>query len=207
MNLRRVKQITESHCGPAVAEVLLDSIGIQCDQELISKAAGVEESIMDEGTRIDQLALAVVRVAPEARFWYKFESSIDDIRYLLSQGYAVGIEWQGLFYDSEAEEKNEGEHGHYSIITDIDEENSTFIIRDPYEEYFHHDRIFPINTFLRRWWDTNNVEDPTTHQIKIVEDVRPLFFVTRNSIEFPQELGFKLFTSIDTFGKPSPESI
>ena len=107
MQIHQVIQISESHCGPAVIEMLLDAIGVKWTQAEITRAAGVEDTIEEDGTRIDQLARAVGQLAPQAQFWYKYYSSLSDIQYLLSRGYGVGVEWQGLFYDSEEEEAAE----------------------------------------------------------------------------------------------------
>lgn len=192
IKIPHLTQITESHCGPAVMEMLLHGIHISCDQELIAKAANAETSIEAEGTRIDQLGLATHRVAPEAQFWYKFHSSIEDIEYLLDQGFAVGVEWQGLFYDTEEEEPDKN-YGHYAIVTQINRQNGSVIIVDPYKDFAGQDRMFPITMFVRRWWDTNDILDPKTGKKKVIEDHRALFFVTPKNTHLPEEMGFKKF--------------
>lgn len=192
--IRRIQQITDSHCGPAVLAMLLDAIGVHIDQETITKAAGAEETILKEGLVLDQLALAVSRIAPEVKFWYKHQSTLDDIRYILSRGYGVGIEWQGLFYDTEEEEEANDEVldvGHYSIISDIDENKQGVMIVNPHQDFAYHDKPFSIPTFLRRWWDTNEVVNPFTGKKVLVEDLRLLFFVTPSDQIFPIEMGFK----------------
>lgn len=193
--IRRIQQITNSHCGPAVICMLLDAIGIQVDQETITKAANAEETIADDGVKIEQLALAINRVAPEAKLWYKYQSTLDDIRYILKRGYGVGVEWQGLFYDTEEEEEEDEvmDFGHYSIISDIDEEKQGFKIVNPHQDFAYHDRLFSIPIFLRRWWDTNEVLNPFTQKKMLVEDLRLLFFVTPADQIFPPEMGFEHF--------------
>jgi ABC-type bacteriocin/lantibiotic exporter with double-glycine peptidase domain len=188
--LRKVQQITEEHCGPAVLEMLLSSLGIHTDQYSITLAAGVERSIHEHGTRVDQLAQACTRVAPLTTFWYKRNATLDDIRYILHRGYGVGVQWQGLFYENEDEEEEDGDYGHYSVIAHLDEQRQVFVIVDPYKDFVHRDRIFPLHKFLPRWWDTNEITDSVTHKREIVEDQRMLFFVTPIWEFFPPERGF-----------------
>jgi hypothetical protein len=176
--------------------MLLDAIGISASQADIARAAGAEQTIDQDGTRVDQLALACSRIAPQTQFWYKYHSSLDDIRYLLSRGYIIGVEWQGLFYESE-EEEDDDDHGHYSVISHLDEERQAFIIVDPYKDFSNQSRIFEVATFLRRWWDTNDIPDPITGRKKLVEDVRLLFFITPLGEFFPPERNFKPFSSLD----------
>jgi hypothetical protein len=188
MQFHKIQQISEAHCGPAVLVMLLEAVGVQTTQEDIARAAGVEYSIDEHGMRLDQLAIACHKIAPDAQFWYKYDSSLDDIRYILQRGYGIGVEWQGLFYDTEEEEEEDGDYGHYSIISHIDEDRQVLILVDPYKDFVNQDRIFPIKSFLRRWWDTNEVKDPLSHRKRIAEDRRLLFFVTPKTEEFPPEL-------------------
>ncbi len=197
MKIHQITQIDESHCGPAVLAMLLDALGVEVTQHQIAQAADIVQTIDEHGARIDQLALACARLAPTTQFWYKYRSTLDDIKYLLSRNFVVGVEWQGLFYKSEEEEKRQGsaepDYGHYSIITFIDEEQDSLVIVDPYKDFAHQDRILPIDTFERRWWDTNEVEDALTHQKRIEYDDHVLFFVTPDEARFPQEKGFVRF--------------
>lgn len=197
MIFRQFIQISESHCGPAVLQMLLDAIGVTASQTDITRAAGAEQTIDKHGTRGDQLALACSRVAPQTQFWYKYHASLDDIRYLLNRGYIVGVEWQGLFFDTEDEEEDGEDYGHYSVISHLDEDRQAFIIVDPYRDFSNQSRIFSVASFLRRWWDTNEIYDPQTGRRKIVEDVRLLFFVTPLGEFFPPERSFKPFSSLD----------
>src|SRR5512133_2564863 len=97
----RFTQISESHCGPAVIQMLLSNLGIEVSQEAVAEAGGATELIELNGMRVDQLARAVRVLAPDARFWYKDHSSLDDLIRLVSEyRYPVGVEWQGLFEDS-----------------------------------------------------------------------------------------------------------
>ena len=200
MRINQIVQISESHCGPAVIEMLLEALGIKWTQEEITRAAGVEATIEEYGTRIDQLARAVGILAPQTQFWYKYYASLEDIQYLLGRGYGVGVEWQGLFYDSEEEESDlmdeEDDAGHYSIVSHIDEELEAMVIVDPYRDFANQSRILSLATFVRRWWDENEIIDPFTGKRQVVEDVHLLFFITPMSEEFPPERNFKRFSGI-----------
>lgn len=191
MQLHRSQQISEEHCGPAVLQMLLGSLGIYCTQEEITRQANLEQTIHETGSRVDQLAVACKKLAPQTRFWFKYHSTLDDIRYLLQRGYGVGVEWQGLFYESEEEEEEDGDYGHYSIVSYIDEDRQVLIIIDPYKDFSDQDRIFEVATFMKRWWDINEITDPYTGQKRTFEDKQLLFFVTPLNESFPPELGFQ----------------
>lgn len=202
MIIRHIEQLTDDHCGPAVLEMLLEAVGIEVTQEQVVEVLGVEDTIEEHGTRVDQLGEACKILAPEVNFWYKYRASLDDIRRLLSYGYAVGVEWQGLFYDSEEEEEEPDDdttYGHYSIVTFIDDDHQQMIIVDPYKDFADQDRIFPIKTFLRRWWDTNEIRDPFSGRRRYVDDEQLLFFIAPKGVEFSPHYGFKRYTSKEEF--------
>lgn len=190
-------------------EMLLDGLDIHITQDQIVVAAGVAEVIDVQGMRIDQLALACSRVAPEIKFFYKFQSSLKDIRWLLSMGIPVGVEWQGLFYDSpedeEDEPSDETEYGHYSIITHLDDHRHQLIIVDPYRDFAFQDRIFSVDYFLNRWWDTNEIPHDDPEKVTFVNDDRLLFFVTLADSQPFDERGFKQFMSVRTLDQDRPE--
>src|SRR5512144_1191900 len=109
--LRRIEQITENHCGPAVIQMLLENIGVNTTQEEITEAAGATQTIASHGTRVDQLAKAVHQLAPIAKLWYKEKASADDLKYVLDEcKYPVAVEWQGLFEDMD---DDDDDYGHY----------------------------------------------------------------------------------------------
>src|SRR5574342_478492 len=119
--LRRIEQISENHCGPAVLEMLLENIGVEASQEAITEAAGARSRIARHGTRVDQLAKAVHVLAPGARLWYKEKASAEDLVYVLDIcEYPVGVEWQGFFEDRIEDEEEGADYGHYSVIAHID---------------------------------------------------------------------------------------
>lgn len=200
MDIHRVQQISESHCGPAVLAMLLEAIGVEIDQDDVRIAAQVSQEQLDvHGMRIDQIALACSKLAPHVNFWYKYSSSLDDVRYILSKGYPVAVEWQGLFYDSEEEEAedldedDEPDFGHYSIVVNVDDAADSLIIVDPYKDFTDQNRIVHIPVFMSRWWDTNEIEDPYSNHKEIVEDYRVLFFVAPHWEQFPPERKFEKF--------------
>lgn len=200
MQLHKFPQITDVHCGPAVIQMLLDGVGLQFSQEEITRAAGAEFTIKEHGTRVDQLALATARLAPQMKFWYKYHATIEDVKTILRMGYGVGVEWQGLFYNSEEEEaedydSEDADRGHYSVISYLDEEQEQLIIVDPYREFVQQDRIIPVDMFLRRWWDTNEVTNPYTGQRQYIKDEQLLFFIKPSEEAELGSRGIKLYAS------------
>ena len=151
------------------------------------------------------MAVVTTKVAPQSQFWYKYHSSIEDIIYILKKGYGVGVEWQGLFYQNEKEERKAirrghelaDDLGHYSIISHIDEDKQMLIIIDPYMDFAGQDRIFPVASFLPRWWDTNEIFDSVQGKMTIVEDERLLFFITPSEEEMLEKMNFQKFASVE----------
>lgn len=200
MQLRQITQISEAHCGAAVLQMLLEVCGVVTSQQAIAYVAGVEETIQEHGMRVDQIATACARLAPQLTFWYKYHSSLEDIRYLLDRNIPLGVEWQGLFYNSLEEEAEDGgdesDFGHYSIISFYDEEQEQLVFVDPYKDFVNRNRIMSVHTFLQRWWDTNEVKNHQTGRMEIVQDTRLLFFVTDSGEWMPEEMGYKKFNMI-----------
>src|SRR5919198_1545694 len=131
--LRRIEQIPENHCGPAVLQMLLENIGINAAQEEITEAAGATHTIEIHGTRVDQLAKAVQQLAPIAKLWFKEKATEADLEYVLDIcKFPVGVEWQGLFDDMDDEDDD---YGHYSIIAHIDKVKDEIIVVDPYKDF------------------------------------------------------------------------
>lgn len=197
MQLHKFTQISDVHCGPAVIQMLLDAVGKQVSQEEITQAAGAQYSIEEHGTRLDQLALATSRLAPEMKFWYKYQSTIEDIKTVLGMGYGVGVEWQGIFYESDEEDEqddDDGDNGHYSVISYLDEQHQQLIIVDPYKDFVYQDRIIPVSRFLQRWWDTNEVTNPYTGERQDIKDEQLLFFIKPAEEASLKEQGFQLYS-------------
>lgn len=194
--LRRSVQISESHCGPAVMQMLLANLGIEVSQQQVAAAGGALYTLEAHGMRVDQLAQAVKRLAPNVQFWSKSHANLDDLILLVNQyRYPVGVEWQGSFMTPEEEQKayadGVDEFGHYSIISHIDEARHELILTDPYQDFASKDRIFTYREFLPRWWDTNEVIDPATRKPYLQEDTRALFVVTPLHATFPTLLKMK----------------
>jgi len=189
--LRRIEQVSENHCGPAVIQMLLENIGVNVTQEEITEAAGATQTIATHGTRVDQLAKAVHQLAPIAKLWYKEKASADDLEYVLNEcKFPVAVEWQGLFADMD---DDEDDYGHYSIIVHIDKAKDELIVVDPYKDFIDQSRIVRMNLFLSRWWDFNEVKDPETGEKVFKKDERLFFVVTPLSVMFPVELGMQSF--------------
>ena len=189
--LRRIEQITENHCGPAVTQMLLENIGVNVSQEEITEAAGATHTIETHGTRVDQLAKAVQELAPIAKLWYREKASVEDLEYVLNEcKFPVGVEWQGLFEDMDDDDED---YGHYSIIAHIDTVKDEIIVVDPYKDFVDQSRIVNMSLFLNRWWDFNEVKDPETGEKEFKKDEQLFFVIAPLSMAFPAELGMQSF--------------
>jgi ABC-type bacteriocin/lantibiotic exporter with double-glycine peptidase domain len=189
--LRRIQQITENHCGPAVIQMLLENIEVNVTQEEITEAAGATHTIETHGTRVDQLAKAVHHLAPGARLWYKEKATLEDLEYVLDVcKFPVGVEWQGLFDDVDDDDED---YGHYSIISHIDKVKDELIVVDPYKDFVDQSRIVRMSVFLNRWWDFNEVKDPQTGKKEFKKDEQLFFVVTPRDVSFPAVLGMQSF--------------
>jgi ABC-type bacteriocin/lantibiotic exporter with double-glycine peptidase domain len=189
--LRRIEQITENHCGPAVIQMLLENVGVSATQEEITEAAGATHTIAALGTRVDQLAKAVQQLAPIAKLWYKENATVDDLEYVLNEcKFPVGVEWQGLFADMDGDDDD---YGHYSIIAHIDRLKEELIVVDPYKDFVDQSRIVQLRLFLERWWDFNEVKDPQTGEKTFRKDEQLFFVVVPLSVSFPTELGMQSY--------------
>jgi len=189
--LRRIEQITENHCGPAVIQMLLENLGVDATQEEITEAAGATHTIETHGTRVDQLARAVHQLAPIAKLWYKEKASPENLEYVLDTcKFPVGVEWQGLFDDMDDDEED---YGHYSIIANIDKVKDEIIVVDPYKDFVDQNRIVKMSLFLSRWWDFNEVKDPQTGEKTFKKDEQLFFVVAPLSVTFPDELQMQAY--------------
>ena len=190
--IRRAQQISESHCGPAVIQMLLSNLGVEVTQEAVAEAGAATELIELHGMRVDQLARAVRLLAPDAQFWYKNRSRLEELITLVTDyRYPVGVEWQGLFEDEEEDEDEEGDYGHYSIVTHVDSDKNELVIVDPYKEFVDQDHILTFGNFVRRWWDFNEVTHPKTGKTRLVKDDHMMFIATPKDAIFPKELGMR----------------
>lgn len=190
----RFTQISESHCGPAVVQMLLQYLGIEVTQEAVAEAGGAAALIEVHGMRVDQLSLAVRQLAPQTYFWYKDYSTIEDlVRVVNDYDFLAGVEWQGVFEDTLEDETEDGDYGHYSVITMADTKKRELVIVDPYKDFRSQYRNFSFDFFMSRWWDTNEVPGLVTGKGRLVEDRQMMFTVTPKKAKFPKLLGMKRF--------------
>jgi hypothetical protein len=171
--------------------MLLENIGVHATQEEITEAAGATHTIETHGTRVDQLADAVHRLAPNARLWFREKASLENLEHVLNENkYPVGVEWQGLFGDMDDDDED---CGHYSIIAHIDSAKDELIIVDPYKDFVDQNRIIKISLFENRWWDFNEVKDVETGEEISKKDEQLFFVVVPLQVLFPEELGMQSF--------------
>jgi hypothetical protein len=188
----KVKQITDAHCGPAVIEMLLAYLGISVSQKALVQTVNAESMIDEYGMRVEQLAEAVSHLFPQVNFLFKNNATLGDLKELvLTYNYPVGVEWQGIFdLDDEEESDDQGDDdpGHYSVVTNVDENSKTIVLADPYKSYSLGYRMIPIYVFLNRWWDTNIAIDEVNKEEKTIKDYHMIFLITPNNVIFPKNL-------------------
>ncbi len=212
-------QISEAHCGPAAIQMMLSNLGIEVSQEQVAEAGGATSLISMKGMRIDQLALAVHRLAPQVLFFYKDHTTIDElVRIVNDYRQPVGVEWQGVFEDEDVarldrgyktwasgrgqqaqasnSETGDSDYGHYSLVVQASRRRKEIIIADPYKDFFSQARIFGFKEFESRWYDHNEVSDPATGQAEVVEDFHMMFVITRRNATFPKRMGLRTFESL-----------
>jgi hypothetical protein len=207
-------QISESHCGPAVIQMLLSNAGVDVTQEAVAEAGGATSLIALSGMRVDQLALGVSRLAPGLVFYYKDHATIDElVRIVVDYRTPVGVEWQGLFEDEDAvesppaevvpqasisllpvdSESEDEDYGHYSLVVRAYRRRREVVIADPYKDYFSQARVFSFDWFESRWYDYNEAPDPVSGQPMLVEDYHMMFLVARRNVLFPRRMGMRTF--------------
>jgi ABC-type bacteriocin/lantibiotic exporter with double-glycine peptidase domain len=195
-NQPQFMQISESHCGPAVIQMILNHLGIDVTQEEVAEMGGAASLIELNGMRVDQLALAVKKLAPTVDFWYKENSTLQElVNLIVVHRYPVGVEWQGLFDDTDDDdddrETGDDEYGHYSVVTHVHPRKRQLIIADPYKSFISQARVFDFEEFEERWYDYNEVTDPDTGQPRLVEDFHMMFIITPPGEVFPYKYGMK----------------
>lgn len=190
-DVKRVRQITASHCGPATLEMLLSKLGVSSSQTQLADAGGGNKKIINHGMTVGEMAEAINRLYPDLTFWYKFNADLYDLRYIVElYHYPVGVEWQGEFDHDD----DDDDPGHYGVVTHVDMEREFLLIADPY--YPIRDRSFKTEDFNDRWWDINEIADPVLNQSKKVYDDHLMFIITPKSAEFPLSIGMKSDTVI-----------
>lgn len=184
--LKRVKQATADYCGPAVLVSLFSFLGVRTSQTRIVKSLRAENKIKSVGLVMKDLSRAVRIVGKgEFTFWKKEGATIGDLEKIVNKyKYPVGIEWQGVFYEDE-----EGDNGHYGIITKISKAGGYLKLSDPYTPFAGLDRKFRISDFEKRWWDSNEIPIPYSKVKKLVYDRKLMFLITSKKETFPRRLG------------------
>ncbi len=194
--LTRVTQQTDSHCGPAVIQTLLAFLSINFTQDQIVRAAQATQRILKHGTRPDQLSKAVRKLCPDYLFWFKQPTTVVDLEYLINVcHWPVAVNWQGLFYSTEAEQlsKNpEGDHGHYSVVVAINSSQDEIIISDPYSEFSHAPRVFSLRWFEDRWHDHDVYINKKTGKKNKIRTRRLIFLIAPKVETFPEDVGMKV---------------
>lgn len=175
-SLKRVKQIASSHCGPAVLVSLFSFLGVRSSQAGIVRFLRAENKIKEDGLTIKDLIRAVRVIGKkEFTFWKKENATIGDLDRIVNKyKFPVGVEWQGVFYEDE-----EGDNGHYCIITEVNKPKGYLKLSDPYKRFAGLDRKFRISDFEKRWWDANGLE----------YDKKLMFLITSKKETFPRSLG------------------
>jgi hypothetical protein len=189
-SMRRVQQVTSSHCGPATLEMLASFCGLNITQRQFEAALGIGRHLYTHGNTIDQMGEVCEKVLPpHLHFWYKHESSLIELEQLVEEEHQpIGIEWQGVF-----EEDADDDDGHYSVVTHLSLDEDLILISDPYGRYAGTDRIFRAGFFEQRWWDTNEVFDPQIGRERKVRDFHSLFVIAPDSLTFPQRYSLTRF--------------
>jgi hypothetical protein len=191
----REPQKTDSHCGPAVTKALLGFNNIEVSQDGVTEAARVKGRLIEYGMRPSDIARAVTKLAPGLCLWFKQDTSAKDLVTLVKKyKLPVGVNWQGLFYNSVEEEKRKdpnSDHGHYSIVIDIEPEKDEITIDDPYSEFFNISRIFSYRWFKKRWWDIDYIRDKKTKVIGSSNTKKFIFLVAPKGMKLPDSLNLR----------------
>ncbi len=174
--LKRVKQITSAHCGPATLVSLFSFLGVRTSQGRIVASLRVKNKIKDTGLTVKDLARGVRIVGKgQFTFWKKQNATIGDLDKIVNKyKFPAGVEWQGVFYEDE-----EGGNGHYGIITEVNKAKGFLKLADPYKKFAGLDRKFRLSDFEKRWWDENG----------LIYDQKLMFVITSKKETFPRNLG------------------
>lgn len=183
----RLTQEDDYTCGTVVLRMLLFGCGITnppSDSEII--LAGGMTEIEQLGSHVGQFSDVVRKTYPKLRVLYRLGASISDLFSLLSMKYLPCVGWQGIFdttpYISAGSGREDGEDGHYSIVTGVNFSSGYLSLRDP-SGWFLDPLLVPIQTFERRWWDLNKFKDCETQEVMDNRDDRLVFVVVPNSSE------------------------
>lgn len=178
--MKRMKQVSSYHCGPAVISELFSFVGKNVSQRALVKAIRAEKKIKKFGLNIHDLAKASnILGKKDYIFWKKHRATIANLSIAIHKyKYPVGIEWQGVFYEN-ADEDN----GHYAVVTKIDKKADYLRIYDSYSEFSGVDRRFKIKEFEKRWWDVNKIKG------RNLIDKKMMFLITPKDETWPRKIG------------------
>jgi len=180
--MKRVKQITIDHCGPAVLEALYSFLGFKISQRAVVRSLRAGKKIKRVGLSVKDLARGANALGKGAySFWRKANTSISDLDAVVNKyKYPVGVEWQGVFYEFEDEDS-----GHYGVVTKVERGEGYLRIADSFHAFSGVDRKFPIKYFVKRWWDINIVKG------RRLKDIRMMFVITPKNETWPKKVGMR----------------
>jgi ABC-type bacteriocin/lantibiotic exporter with double-glycine peptidase domain len=178
--MKRAKQVTSSHCGPAVIEALFSFLGVKVSQTSVVRSVRADKKIKRMGLNVGDLGLSVKKLGKgKFTFWKKTGSTINNLSLVVNKyQYPVGVEWQGVFY-----EYGDGDNGHYCVVTRVNKEAGYLRLADPFVKFAGVDRKFTLKNFEKRWWDVNVINGKT------VTDKRMMFVITQKGETWPKKLG------------------
>lgn len=178
--MRRPKQITASHCGPAVLAALYSFLGVKISQTAVVRSLRAHKKIKTSGLSIKDLARAANALGKgKYSFWKKANAGISGLDVIVNKHkHPVGVEWQGVFYEDEDED-----NGHYSVVTRVDKDAGFLRVSDPYPKFAGVDRKFNIKFFVKRWWDVNVIKG------RKIRDERMMFVITSKEETWPKKVG------------------
>jgi len=202
VKIKPYTQETMAYCGPAMVQTLLDFLGVKVKQTEVVAAARAKSRVMQKGVKPEQLVRAVRRLVPGMEGWLKQNATVDDMDQVINRyGYPVGVNWQGLFYNSVAEEKKlavvGNDPGHYSCVIGIDQRDNEIVVQDPYPDFAKQPRKFALRWFVSRWWDMLEEKDNQTGKSKKLYTRHLMMIVAPGEELFPEKLKFK---RVEDFG-------
>jgi hypothetical protein len=209
LQLTVIPQITESHCGPAVLQMLLSYHGQTTGQRQIEAAGRVKSTILRHGMRPARMAEAVAKVSQKLRYWFKNEASITDLERLVNlEKVPVGVNWQGMFYRTEAlEQKHDpkGDHGHYSLVIGLNRTRNMVTLADPFPDFAPKKRHFKLSWFKTRWWDAARDVHPKTKEVSLLRSKRFMFVLAPPNAPYLKALSFRPASQLSSLYLPEKE--
>lgn len=184
--MKRAKQITASHCGPAVLESLFSYLGVKVSQTSVVKSLRAQKKIKRAGLSVKELRRAANALGKKKYvFWKKAGGTVNDLWLAVNKYKSpVAVEWQGVFYEDEDED-----NGHYSVVTVVNKRGKFLRLADPYMKFAGLDRKFSFKHFEKRWWDENYIRVAGRSKPRITKDIRVMFLIAPKNESWPKKLG------------------